>query len=148
MPITRKLTPVPKKQPKAPKSAPTPKLEKKPTLAPKQKSAPTPKKPASNLVSINNLSSTKDFKIENKGIYIIRSEHCFYCRDMRSEWDKATANNKNIKIYEIEAEYLNKIPTLNRIVHSYPTILRYYNGFKPYNNQRVAEQFSQFMRNG
>jgi hypothetical protein len=138
------------------KSAPTKPPPKKPIpKKPVAKSAPMPKKPTykqvlnrSNLISINNPNSTKKFKIENKAIYIIRSEHCFYCRDMKAEWNKATANNKNIKIYEIEAEYLDKIPTLNSIVHSYPTILRYYNGFQPYNNQRVAEQFSHFMRNG
>jgi outer membrane biosynthesis protein TonB len=143
--------PVPKQATK-PKPKPKPKkaIPKKPVAKPKvaPASAPTPKKPQSNLISINNPDSTKKFKIENKAIYIIRSEHCFYCRDMKAEWNKATANNKNIKIYEIEAEYLNKIPTLNNIVHSYPTILRYYNGFQPYNNQRVAEQFSHFMRNG
>jgi hypothetical protein len=139
--------PVPKQ---ATKPKPKKAIPKKPVAKPKvaPASAPTPKKPQSNLIAINNPNSTKKFKIENKAIYIIRSEHCFYCRDMKAEWNKATANNKNIKIYEIEAEYLDKIPTLNSIVHSYPTILRYYNGFQPYNNQRVAEQFSHFMRNG
>jgi hypothetical protein len=101
-----------------------------------------------NLIAINSPKSVEDFKVENKAIYIIRSEHCFYCRNMREEWDKATADNKNIKIYEIEAEYLNEIPPLKKIVQSFPTIFRYNNGFKPYNNARTSNDLSFFMRNG
>jgi hypothetical protein len=143
--------------PTASKKVPKPTLKKSSKSAttkvsktipkPSQKKPVTTKK-VSNLVSINNEKKCKDFKIENNAIYIIRSENCFYCRDMRSEWDKATAINKNIKIYEIEAEYLYKIPTLNNIVQSYPTILRYHNGFQPFTLNRSAENFSTFMRTG
>lgn len=138
---TPKKPPVKSVPPKARAKSAPPKAPPKAPSKPRAKSAP-------NLIAINSPKSVEDFKVENKAIYIIRSEHCFYCRNMREEWDKATADNKNIKIYEIEAEYLNEIPPLEKIVQSFPTIFRYNNGFKPYNNARVAEQFSKFMKTG
>jgi hypothetical protein len=136
-----KKPPVKSVPPKARAKSAPPKAPPKAPSKPRAKSAP-------NLIAINSPKSVEDFKVENKAIYIIRSEHCFYCRNMREEWDKATADNKNIKIYEIEAEYLNEIPPLKKIVQSFPTIFRYNNGFKPYNNARTSKDLSFFMRNG
>ena len=68
---------------------------------------------------------------------------------MKTEWEKAKQNNLNIKIYEIDGNYLDKYPDIQSYVPGFPTILRYNNDqFKVFNRLRTAQNFSNFMRNG
>ena len=97
----------------------------------------------------------KDFKLENKAIYFAKLDSCYFCNQMMPEWEKAkqqltrdTSINYNIKIYEIDGRYLNNYPLLQKRVVAFPTILRYNNGFTPFEQQRSAYNFSNFMKNG
>tara|TARA_B100000401_G_C52716764_1_gene676599 strand:+ start:549 stop:962 length:414 start_codon:yes stop_codon:yes gene_type:complete len=96
-----------------------------------------------------------DFKLENKAIYFAKLDSCYFCNQMMPEWEKAKqqlskdiSTNSNIKIYEIDGRYLNNYPLLQKRVIAFPTILRYNNGFTPFEQQRSAYNFSNFMKNG
>jgi hypothetical protein len=134
------VKPTPKKVVK-----PTPKKVVKPT--PKKVVKPTPKEVVKPTV-ITLTNNKDDFNLENKAIYFAKLDSCYFCNEMKSEWEKAKKNNINIKIYEIDGNYLNKYPTIQSYVPSFPTILRYNNGFKVFNRQRTAQNFSNFMRTG
>lgn len=119
------------------------KTVKKPTLK-----KPTPKKVAKPTV-ITLKNNKDDFNLENKAIYFAKLDTCYFCNAMKDEWEKAKQNNLNIKIYEIDGNYLNKYPTIQSYVPAFPTILRYNNDqFKVFNRLRTAQNFSNFMRNG
>lgn len=119
------------------------KAVKKPTL----KKA-TPKKVAKPTV-ITLKNNKDDFNLENKAIYFAKLDTCYFCNAMKDEWEKAKQNNLNIKIYEIDGNYLNKYPDIQSYVPAFPTILRYNNDqFKVFNRLRTAQNFSNFMRNG
>lgn len=97
----------------------------------------------------------RDFKLENKAIYFAKLDSCYFCNQMMPEWERAkqqltrdTSINSNIKIYEIDGRYLNNYPLLQKRVVAFPTILRYNNGFTPFEQQRSAYNFSNFMKNG
>jgi hypothetical protein len=133
--------PTPKQAVKAVKAVkkPTPKQAvKKPT--PKQVVGPT-------VITLKN--NKDDFNLENKAIYFAKLDTCYFCNAMKDEWEKAKQNNLNIKIYEIDGNYLNKYPDIQSYVPAFPTILRYNNDrFKVFNRLRTAQNFSNFMRNG
>jgi hypothetical protein len=135
--------PTPKKVAK-----PTPKKVAKPT--PKKVAKPTPKKVTKPTPTVITLKSNKDdFNLENKARYFAKLDTCYFCNAMKDEWEKAKHNNLNIKIYEIDGNYLDKYPTIQSYVPAFPTILRYNNNqFKVFNKLRTAENFSNFMRNG
>jgi len=117
------------------------KVVKKPT--PKQ----VVKKPTPTVITLKN--NKDDFNLENKAIYFAKLDTCYFCNEMKTEWEKAKQNNTNIKIYEIDGNYLNKYPTIQSYVPAFPTILRYNNNeFKVFNKLRTAQNFSNFMRNG
>lgn len=128
------------------------KVVKKPTSK-KAVKKPTPKKPTPKKVAkptVITLKNNKDdFNLENKAIYFAKLDTCYFCNAMKDEWEKAKQNNLNIKIYEIDGNYLNKYPTIQSYVPAFPTILRYNNDqFKVFNRLRTAQNFSNFMRNG
>ena len=142
---------------------PTPKKTvKKPThkqavKAVKDVKKPTPKKtvikPTPKQVvepTVITLKNNKaDFNLENKAIYFAKLDTCYFCNAMKDEWEKAKQNNLNIKIYEIDGNYLDKYPDIQSYVPAFPTILRYNNDrFKVFNRLRTAQNFSNFMRNG
>lgn len=119
------------------------KVVKKPTSK-----KPTPKKVAKPTV-ITLKNNKDDFNLENKAIYFAKLDTCYFCNAMKDEWEKAKQNNLNIKIYEIDGNYLNKYPDIQSYVPAFPTILRYNNDqFKVFNRLRTAQNFSNFMRNG
>lgn len=97
-------------------------------------------------------NNKSDFKLENKAIYFAKLDSCYFCNQMMPEWEKAkellSKDNLNIKIYEIDGRYLNNYPLLRQRVNAFPTILRYNNGFTPFEQQRSAYNFSNFMKNG
>ena len=125
---------------------PTPKKVARPT--PKKVARPTPKKVARPTV-ITLKNNKDDFNLENKAIYFAKLDTCYFCNAMKTEWEKAKQDNLNIKIYEIDGNYLNKYPTIQSYVPAFPTILRYNNDqFKVFNRLRTAQNFSNFMRNG
>ena len=125
---------------------PTPKKVVKPT--PKQVVKPTPKQVVKPTV-ITLKNNKDDFNLENKAIYFAKLDTCYFCNAMKDEWEKAKQNNLNIKIYEIDGNYLNKYPAIQSYVPAFPTILRYNNDqFKVFNKLRTAQNFSNFMRNG
>tara|TARA_B100001778_G_scaffold121677_1_gene99957 strand:- start:839 stop:1252 length:414 start_codon:yes stop_codon:yes gene_type:complete len=125
-------------------------LNTKPKVKPKVKAVLT-KKP-----KVIKLTDNKsDFKLENKAIYFAKLDSCYFCNQMMPEWEKAKqqlskdiSTNSNIKIYEIDGRYLNNYPLLQKRVIAFPTILRYNNGFTPFEQQRSAYNFSNFMKNG
>lgn len=128
------------------------KVVKKPTSK-KAVKKPTSKKPTPKKVAkptVITLKNNKDdFNLENKAIYFAKLDTCYFCNAMKDEWEKAKQNNLNIKIYEIDGNYLNKYPTIQSYVPAFPTILRYNNDqFKVFNRLRTAQNFSNFMRNG
>lgn len=134
-----KVKPVPK-----PKSIVT----KKPKVIERKLDFSLPK-----VIKLTNNKS--DFKLENKAIYFAKLDSCFFCNQMMPEWEKAKQQlsrdnsiNSNIKIYEIDGRYLNNYPLLQKRVVAFPTILRYNNGFTPFEQQRSAYNFSNFMKNG
>lgn len=131
------------------------KVVKKPTS--KKAVKPTPKKavkkPTAKQVvrpTVITLKNNKDdFNLENKAIYFAKLDTCYFCNAMKDEWEKAKQNNLNIKIYEIDGNYLDKYPDIQSYVPAFPTILRYNNDrFKVFNRLRTAQNFSNFMRNG
>ena len=116
---------------------------------PKKVAKPIPKKVAKPISNVINLKSNEnDFKLENKAIYFAKLDSCYFCNEMKIEWEKAKKNNINIKIYEIDGKYLNRYPDIKPYVPAFPTILRYNNGFRVFNKERLAENFSSFMKNG
>jgi hypothetical protein len=140
---------VKKPTPKKAVKKPTPKKAvKKPT--PKQAVRPTPKQAVRPTPTVITLKNNKaDFNLENKAIYFAKLDTCYFCNAMKDEWEKAKQNNLNIKIYEIDGNYLDKYPDIQSYVPAFPTILRYNNDrFKVFNRLRTAQNFSNFMRNG
>lgn len=124
----------------------------KPVVKPKAVVKP---KPVVKPKVIKLTDNKKDFKLENKAIYFAKLDSCYFCNQMMPEWEKAkqqltrdTSINSNIKIYEIDGRYLNNYPLLQKRVVAFPTILRYNNGFTPFEQQRSAYNFSNFMKNG
>lgn len=119
------------------------KVVKKPT----SKKATVKKVAKPTVITLKN--NKDDFNLENKAIYFAKLDTCYFCNAMKDEWEKAKQNNLNIKIYEIDGNYLNKYPTIQSYVPAFPTILRYNNDqFKVFNRLRTAQNFSNFMRNG
>jgi hypothetical protein len=141
--------PTPKKVVKKP---PTPKkvVKKPPTPKKVVKKPPTPKqvvRPTPTVITLKN--NKDDFNLENKAIYFAKLDTCYFCNEMKPEWEKAKQNNINIKIYEIDGNYLDKYPDIQSYVPAFPTILRYNNDkFKVFNKLRTMQNFSNFMRNG
>jgi len=131
-----------------PKKA-TPKKATPKKVAPKKtvkKPTPTPT-PTPTVITLKH--NKADFNLENKAIYFAKLDTCYFCNAMKTEWDKAKQNNLNIKIYEIDGNYLDKYPDIKSYVPGFPTILRYNNDrFKVFNRLRTAQNFSNFMRNG
>lgn len=119
------------------------KVVKKPT----SKKATVKKVAKPTVITLKN--NKDDFNLENKAIYFAKLDTCYFCNAMKDEWEKAKQNNLNIKIYEIDGNYLNKYPDIQSYVPAFPTILRYNNDqFKVFNRLRTAQNFSNFMRNG
>ena len=124
---------------------PTPKKVTKP----KPKKVSKPKNVTKPIPTVIDLKDNKnDFNLENKAIYFAKLDSCYFCNEMKTEWEKAKQQNATIKIYEIDGNYLNKYPVIKPYVQSFPTILRYNNGFSAFNNARTHQNFSNFMRNG
>jgi len=137
-------------------------VKKPPGVKPKAKPKVKPKpvvierKLDSSIPKVIKLTDNKsDFKLENKAIYFAKLDSCYFCNQMMPEWEKAkqqltrdTSIKSNIKIYEIDGRYLNNYPLLQKRVIAFPTILRYNNGFTPFEQQRSAYNFTNFMKNG
>lgn len=139
------------KKPKkvTPKKVTPKKTVKKPATS-KKTVRSTPKLVVRSTPTVITLKNNKaDFNLENKAIYFAKLDTCHFCNEMKTEWEKAKQNNINIKIYEIDGNYLDKYPDIQSYVPAFPTILRYNNDqFKVFNRLRTAQNFSNFMRNG
>jgi len=138
------------KKPRPKKATPkkaTPKKVAPKKVAPKKTvKKPTPT-PTPTVITLKH--NKADFNLENKAIYFAKLDTCYFCNAMKTEWEKAKQNNLNIKIYEIDGNYLDKYPDIKSYVPGFPTILRYNNDqFKVFNRLRTAQNFSNFMRNG
>ena len=89
-----------------------------------------------------------------KGVHsmvLYYSEGCYFCEDMKDEWEafekEAITKNYNVILARVNKDYLDNV-TVHKDVMGYPTIVHLVDGKKQidYQDKRLKENFMRFLK--
>lgn len=105
---------------------------------------------AGTAIKFNELVGGKD----KKGVHsmvLYYSEGCYFCEDMKDEWEafekEAITKNYNVILARVNKDYLDNV-TVHKDVMGYPTIVHLVDGKKQidYQDKRLKENFMKFLK--
>lgn len=89
-----------------------------------------------------------------KGVHsmvLYYSEGCYFCEDMKDEWEafekEAITKNYNVILARVNKDYLDNV-TVHKDIMGYPTIVHLVDGIKhiDYQDKRLKDNFMKFLK--